>query len=215
MLETDFVPAQEKDARWLMVVLHGLGDSMEGYRWLPQILREPRLNYLLVNAPDAYYDGFSWYDFAQDPAPGVRRSYAALGSLLDEQRRRGFRTEETFLFGFSQGCVMTIELGLRYPYRFAGIIGISGYVHEPEDLLKQRSPVAKEQRFLLTHGTDDPLIPIAPVRASIKLLEADGLQIEWHEFAKEHTIAGEEELSLIRQFVQKCCKVESRKGGSV
>src|SRR4030095_6802330 len=129
MLETDFVSAQEKDSPWLLVVLHGLGDSMEGYRWLPQLLQMPQLNYLLVNAPDAYYGGFSWYDFALDPAPGVRRSYGALGSLLDEQRQRGFRSEETLVFGFSQGCLMTIEVGLRYPHRFAGLIGSTGYAH--------------------------------------------------------------------------------------
>ena len=35
-----------------MIVLHGLGDSMEGYRWLPEALQLPWLNYLLVNAPD-------------------------------------------------------------------------------------------------------------------------------------------------------------------
>lgn len=215
MLETDFVPAQEKDSRWLMVVLHGLGDSMEGYRWLPQMLRMPRLNYLLVNAPDTYYGGFSWYDFALDPAPGVRRSYAELSSLLDNQRQRGFRTGETFVFGFSQGCLMTIEVGLRYPDRFAGLIGISGYAHEPERLLKELSPVAMQQRFLLTHGTRDPLIPLEPVRVQVKLLKSAGLQIEWHEFAKEHTIAGEEELKVIRQFIQNCFDFELPKGGSV
>ena len=197
-----------------MVVLHGLGDSMEGYRWLPQLLRMPQLNYLLANAPDAYYGGFSWYDFALNPAPGVRRSYGALSSLLDEQRQRGFRTEETFVFGFSQGSLMTIEVGLRYPHRFAGLIGISGYVHEPERLLKELSPVATEQRFLLTHGTKDPLIPIDPVRAQIKLLKAASLKIEWHEFDKEHTIDGEEEVNVIRQFIAKCLARESRKGGA-
>jgi phospholipase/carboxylesterase len=213
MLETDFVPAQEKDSPWLMVVLHGLGDSMEGYRWLPQMLQMPQLNYLLVNAPDDYYGGFSWYDFALDPAPGVRRSYAALSSLLDEQRQCGFQSEQTFLFGFSQGCLMTIEVGLRSSNRFAGIIGISGYVHEPERLLKALSPVAKEQLILLTHGTEDPLIPIGPVRAQIELLKAAGLKIDWHEFAKVHTIAGEEELNVIRRFIQKRFAMELRKGG--
>ena len=34
-------------------MLHGLGDSIEGYRWMPEALDLPWLNYLLVNAPDA------------------------------------------------------------------------------------------------------------------------------------------------------------------
>ena len=108
------------------------------------------------------------------------------------------------LFGFSQGCLMTIEVGLRYPHLFAGLVGISGYVHQPERLLQELSPVALQQRFLITHGTDDPLIPFGPVREQVNRLIAAGIQIEWHEFAKAHTIAGEEELAVIRDFVRAC-----------
>ena len=74
MLQTDFIPAADSASPWLMVALHGLGDSMEGYRWLPEALRLPQLNYLLVNAPDEYYGGYSWYDFAHDKRPGIVRS---------------------------------------------------------------------------------------------------------------------------------------------
>lgn len=204
MLETELLPALVRDSRRLMVVLHGLGDSMDGYRWLPDLLALPWLNYLLVNAPDPYYGGYSWYDFAEDPGPGVRRSRALLVSLLDEQRKRGFATEQTLLFGFSQGCLMTLEVGLRYPQRFAGLIGISGHVFEPERLLEELSPLARQQQLLLTHGTGDPLIPIGPVRRQIALLQSAGLQIEWHEFAKDHTIAGEAELAVIRRFASQC-----------
>ena len=52
VLDTELILAAEADSEWLMVVLHGLGDSMEGYRWLPGALRIPALNTLLVNAPD-------------------------------------------------------------------------------------------------------------------------------------------------------------------
>jgi len=202
MLETDLVPAQEKDSRRLMVVLHGLGDSMEGYRWLPAALGLPGLHYLLVNGPDPYFGGYAWYDFSGDAGTGVERSRALLFELLDDQRKRGWPTEQTILFGFSQGCLMTIEIGLRYPHRFAGLVGISGYVHEPGRLIRELSPVALQQRFLITHGREDPLIPFAAVREQINLLKAEGIQIEWHEFVKAHTIAGEQELAVIREFVR-------------
>jgi phospholipase/carboxylesterase len=184
-----------------MVVLHGLGDSIEGFRWLPPALRLPWLNYLLVNAPDPYFGGFAWYDFSGDAGTGVERSRALLFELLDSQRKRGWPAGQTIPFGFSQGCLMTTELGLRYPHRFAGLVGISGYVHEPERLIQERSPVALQQRFLITHGTEDPLIPFPAVREQIDLLKAGGVQIEWHEIKKAHTIAGETELSIIRDFV--------------
>jgi phospholipase/carboxylesterase len=121
--------------------------------------------------------------------------------LLDQQRERGFATEQTILGGFSQGGLMTIDVGLRYPHLLAGLISISGYVFEPENLVQELSPVARQQPLLLTHGTVDPLIPIAPVRQQIQILKTAGLQIQWREFEKAHTIAGEEELRLIRDFV--------------
>jgi phospholipase/carboxylesterase len=200
MLTTELIPAVQTDSRRLMVVLHGLGDSMDGYRWLPEAMRLAALNYLLVNAPDEYYGGWSWYDLPGDAAPGVLRSRKLLFELLDSLRERGFPTEQTLLFGFSQGCLMTLETGLRYPHRLAGLIGVSGYVHEPERLLREMPPVAAQQRVLLTHGTYDPLIPISRTRAQAQLLRDAGLQIEWREFAKEHTIAGEAELAVIRAF---------------
>jgi phospholipase/carboxylesterase len=201
MLATELIPAAKSNSRRLMVVLHGLGDSMMGYQWLPMTLRLDGLNYLLVNAPDPYYGGFSWYDFMGDTLAGVTRSRQLLFQLLDEQRKQGFPTEETVLFGFSQGCLMTLEVGCRYGYRFAGLMGISGYVFEPEKLVRELAATARQQRFLVTHGTFDPLIPIAQVRPQIQLLKAQGLQIDWHEFAKEHTIAGDAELAVIRKFI--------------
>jgi phospholipase/carboxylesterase len=205
MLETELVAAREKDSRRLMVVLHGLGDSMDGYRWLPPALNLPWMNYLLVNAPDSYFTGYSWYDFSGDAGTGIERSRALLFELLDDQRRRGFPAGQTILFGFSQGCLMTIDVGLRYPHQFAGLVGISGYVHEPGQVLHELSPVARRQQFLITHGTDDPLIPFGPAREQIHLLKSAGIRIAWHEFAKAHTIAGEDELRVIRDFVAARC----------
>jgi phospholipase/carboxylesterase len=202
MLEHEFIPAQDAKSRRLWIMLHGLGDSIEGYRWLPEAMRLPWMNYLLVNAPDEYYGGYSWYDFVGDIVPGVERSRKLLFELLDSRRAAGFPTEQTIFGGFSQGCLMSIEVGLRYPHRFAGIVGISGYVCEPEKLAKELSPVAMQQRFLITHGTQDTMIPFALVREQINVLKSAGLKIEFREFLKSHTIAGEEELGVIRDFVR-------------
>lgn len=201
MLDYELLPAADPTSKALMVVLHGLGDSMEGYRWWPQAMNLPWLNHVLVNAPDEYYGGYSWYDFANNPTPGIERSRQLLSTLLDTLRERGFPTEQTTLGGFSQGCLMALETGLRYPHKLAGIVGISGYVNQPEQLLATLSPVAREQRLLVTHGTLDTLLPIARTRAHIQQLETAGLKLTWREFAKEHTIAGAPEMDLIRQFV--------------
>jgi phospholipase/carboxylesterase len=125
-----------------------------------------------------------------------------LFDLLDDLRAKGFPAEQITLGGFSQGCLMAIETGLHYPHRLAGIVGISGWIYEAEKLARKLSPIARQQRLLMTHGTSDPMIPIDKVRPQIPLLKAAGLPIEWHEFMKAHTVAGEEEISIIRNFVR-------------
>ncbi len=214
MLTHELIPARTSASRRLVVVLHGLGDSMEGYRWLPGELRLPWLNYLLVNAPDEYFGGYSWYDIYGDPAPGIVRSRRLLTELLEDLPRRGFPSGQTALFGFSQGCLMTLETGLRYPRRLAGLVGISGYLQDVAALLQELSPVACEQRILMTHGRQDPLIPIAPVRQQAERLRQAGLRVEWREFDKAHTIAGEEELAVIRDFLEACFREASAVGAA-
>lgn len=203
MLNTEFIPAQDPKSRRLMVVLHGLGDSSAGYQWLPAAMRLPWMNYLLANAPDYYFGGYSWYDFAGNAEPGVRRSIGLLNELLDAQRVQGFATEDTVLFGFSQGSLMTIETGLRHPRRFAGLVGVSGHLLNPRQLLSELSPVAKRQRLLVTHGTEDPLIPCVAAREQIRLLQEAGLSVEWREFRKAHTIDDHAELKVLRDFIQR------------
>lgn len=201
VLTTELIPAENPASKRLLVVLHGLGDSMDGWRWLPEELQVPELNYLMVNAPDSYYSGFSWYDLYGDSDPGVRRSRALLTQLLDQQRANGFASADTAVLGFSQGCLMTVDVGFRYPHRLAALVGISGYVWKPEQLLQELSPQAKAQRMLFTHGTRDPLIPCAQVQLQVAALQSAGLNIQWKTFDKVHTVAGREELDLIRAFL--------------
>lgn len=202
MLHTELIPARDPRSQRLMVMLHGLGDSLEGYRWLPGMLDLPWLNYLLVNAPDAYAGGYSWFDYPSDMGPGIHRSRARLTELLDHLGRQGFPADQITLGGFSQGCLMALDTGLRYPRRLAGLVGISGWIFEIEQLIRELSPVAREQRVLATHGRHDPVIPIEPVRDQIQQLKMAGLNTTWREFPKAHTIYGAEELDVIREFVR-------------
>jgi phospholipase/carboxylesterase len=201
MLDHRLIPAAEPNSKRLLLMMHGLGDSFAGYLWMPQVLRLPWLNYLLPNAPDDYYGGFAWFDIAGDIVPGVQRSRALLFELLDTLRAKGWPTEQTIIGGFSQGGLMAIEVGLRYPHKVAGVMSISGMVCEPDKLLQELSPVAREQRLFATHGTLDPILPFAVTKRQIRHLKNAGINLAWHEFEKEHTIAGEGEINLIRDFI--------------
>jgi predicted esterase len=202
MLHGEFIPAADNNSRRLFVCLHGLGDSPAGWRWFPGALDLPWLNYLLVQAPDPYYGGYSWFEYPGAIAPGVHRSRKLLFELLDDLRARGFSADQITLGGFSQGCLMSLEPGLRDPHRLAGIVGISGWVFEIENLLRDLTPVAKSQRLIITHGQYDPLLPFAEVRGQVQQLKSAGLNVAWHDFPKEHTVHGTEEIEVLRDFVK-------------
>ncbi len=191
------------DSPACLLVLHGLGDSMHGWDWLPDALRLPWLNYLFVNAPDDYYGGYSWYDLPGNSGPGIERSRKALIELINAQVAAGTPSRQIGILGFSQGCLMTVDVGFRYPAVLGPLVGISGYVWNPSELLKEAPPIAREQRLLFTHGRKDTVVPCGPVRAQVEELRRGGLSIEWHEFDKAHTVAGEVEISLIRGFIEK------------
>lgn len=201
VLESRFLPAQKASGK-LLVVLHGRGDSLEGFTWLPDDLGLPELNYLFLNAPDPYFGiGYSWYDLPPNQGPGVVRSRGLLFGVLDALLEQGWKSSEIVLFGFSQGCLMAIDVGLRYPHRLGGVCGVSGYVMFPERAAEEMQPHAKEMAWLVTHGDRDDVLPIGPTAEQVALLKAIGLPIAWHVFRKAHTIDPAHELPLIRDWI--------------
>lgn len=185
----------------LLVILHGRGDSAEGFAGFRGALGLPGLSVLLLNAPDEQYGGYSWYDLAPNQLPGILRSRALLEKAFAELERLGFSAQRTFLLGFSQGCLMTLEFGGRHAVQLAGYIGISGYCYNPAQLLKEASVAARQGRWLITHGTADEVLSVEQTRDQIRQLIDGGFPVEYREYPKAHTIEVRHELSYIRQWI--------------
>lgn len=200
VLSSHFIAA-EQPAGKLIVVLHGRGDSHRGFLWMPELLALDGVDYLLVDAPDDYYGGYSWYDLPPDQEPGVIRSRALLDQLFDELERTGHRDRDTVLFGFSQGCLMALEWGTRTERALAGYVGVSGYCYDVEAIQREASAVGRRARFLITHGTSDSVVPYQPTAEQIARLQQSGFVIEFHSFDKAHTIEPSDEIPLLRRFI--------------
>ncbi len=176
----------------VVIVLHGLGDSLNGYHFLPEALQIPELSYLMVNAPDAYYGGYSWYDFMGDKEPGVVRSRGLLLRLLEELEEQGVRPADVFLFGFSQGCLMVVDTALHYESVLGGVVGVSGYVALPERYPAEFTAAARAQKFLITHGRQDPMVPFDPAHKQFQELRKLGIDLTFMAYDKDHTMLMEE-----------------------
>jgi phospholipase/carboxylesterase len=104
---------------------------------------------------------------------------------------------------------MNWELGIRYPHRVAGCISISGLMRDPACLWQDRSAVALEQRFLVTHGMLDDLIPCAQPKNQVDFVAAAGVQVLWKELVEAHTIDPFGEMLLLQSFVADCFSARS------
>ncbi len=194
-----FIPSQIP-SRKLMIVIHGRGDSAKGFTWLPQMLGFEDMNYILLDAPYEYFDGYSWYDLPPNQLIGIAHSSSLLADTLDMLFEEEFDAHQSFLFGFSQGSLLTFEFGARYERRLAGYIGVSGYIYDAENLLKEMNPDLKDANWLCTHGTEDEVLPYEETKSHIEFLQKNGFQIEFKSYAKTHTMI-EEEVADIKNWI--------------
>lgn len=201
-LNNIFIPSKIPSKK-LMIILHGRGDSSEGFTSLPSFLNIDTMNYLLLDAPFEYFTGFSWYQLPPKQLPGIEYSSKVLSTILDELFEEKFNADESFLFGFSQGSLLTFEFGARYHKVLAGYIAISGYIYDADKLLKDMNQNVKNAKWLCTHGTHDPVLPFETSKEQVKTLQDSGFEIEFKSYKKDHSI-DREELSMIAKWMQEC-----------
>ena len=198
-LNNIFIPSKVPSKK-LMIILHGRGDSSQGFTFLPPYLNIDEMNYLLLDAPYFYFGGFSWYDLPPNQLEGIASSSAILADILDALFKEEFNAHESFLFGFSQGALLTFEFGARYEKVLAGYIAVSGYIYDTQNLLEEMNPNVNNSNWLCTHGTYDGVLPYSTSKAQVETLQNGGFDIEFKSYDKDHTIA-EDELQMIKEWI--------------
>ena len=193
--------------RWALV-LHGLGDSKEGWKDVAPMLGLDGWGFIFAQAPDPHGPGWSWFDL---PLPDTRpdhahvvRSRGLLRELIAHlETTRGIACGDLALVGFSQGCLMAMDVALRHHQAFAGVVGISGWIDGLEAYPAELGAAARSQRLLMTHGHWDAVIPIHATRPQAARLKSLGLDLAWGEYDKDHGLDPQDELADIRAFLMR------------
>ncbi len=153
-LELDNIFISSKiPSKKLMIILHGRGDSSDGFVSFTSYFDMDDMNYILFDAPFEYYAGYSWYPLPPNQLSGIEYSIKLLTKVLNQLFEEQFNANESFLFGFSQGSLLTFEFGARYSKVLAGYIAVSGYIYDPIKLLAEINKDVLNSRWLCTHGT--------------------------------------------------------------
>lgn len=190
-----------------VIWLHGLG--ADGNDFVP-IVREldlsgcPSIRFVFPHAPTmpvTINNGYvmrAWYDILgtditqREDETGLRKSQLLIEQLIAREKARGIPADRIILAGFSQGCAMTLQTGLRHPEKLAGLLCLSGYLPLHTVVSTERHAANHDTPIFLAHGRGDPVIPIDRAEKSRDILKAFGYKVEWHEYMMPHSVCEEE-----------------------
>lgn len=190
-----------------VIWLHGLG--ADGNDFVP-IVREldltgcPAIRFVFPHAPTmpvTINNGYvmrAWYDILgtdiarREDEAGLRKSQLLVEQLIAQEKSRGIAADRIVLAGFSQGCAMALQTGLRHPEKLAGLLCLSGYLPIHATLAQERHESNHDTPIFLAHGRSDPIIPIDRAEKSRDMLQALGYQVEWHDYPMPHSVCEEE-----------------------
>ena len=158
-------PEEGKEIKNAIILLHGYGGdgkdismlTMNWKRFLPNTI------FLCPNGHEPCPinpSGFQWFDLTKDdPSYILEQSLSAekkLNKFID-QIKDEFKIEnkKICLSGFSQGCMMSLNIGLTANEEFNCIVGFSGKIINQNDL-KSRKKVSTNT--LLIHGDSDQVV---------------------------------------------------------
>lgn len=212
-VEIETGPAPKASVIWL----HGLGaDGHDFEPVVPELVGrgERALRFVFPHAPvrpvtiNNGYQMRAWYDIAgidrhsiEDEA-GIRWSDAAVRALIARENERGVPASRIVLAGFSQGGAMALFTGLRYPEKFAGLMGLSCYVLLASKFEAERHAANQSTPIFMAHGTFDPVIDVSLGEDSRKFLESKGCSIEWHAYPMPHSVCAEE-IAAIAEWLRR------------
>ena len=193
-----------------VILCHGYGGDGKDISILAGYWRSylPDTIFICPDAPekcDASPSGFQWFDLMdQTPEQILSKSLVAeikLNKLIDEvKEQNSLSANQIVIGGFSQGCMISLQTGIKRKDKINSIIGYSGKIIDTEHLGKN---IASRPNIILMHGDMDQVVTIDGLLEAKDFFSKNNYQIETKIFKNcEHRIPTEGS-SLGLQFIKK------------
>ena len=158
-------PEKNIPIKYAVILLHGYGGNGKDISMLTLNWKRflPNAIFLCPNGHEKCKInpiGYQWFDLTKDNQEYIleqsKKAEIKLKQFIEEVKNKyGLKNSQICLSGFSQGCMMSINLGLTSSENYNCIIGFSGKVINSEDLIKRKTSSTK---MLLIHGDKDAVV---------------------------------------------------------
>lgn len=188
----------------VVIWLHGLGaDGHDFEPIVPELKLPPDLpiRFVFPHAPEMPVTAFggqrarAWFDFEPGGSAdlsGLRKSVGQIHDLIQDEIDSGTPAKRIILAGFSQGGVLAFHTALYYPKRLAGILALSTFLADGENLESGKAEANVDIPIFMCHGQQDAVLPMALGKSAFTTLKSAGYAVEWREYPMGHEVCLEE-----------------------
>ena len=172
-LNAKIIKPEDKNINNAVILLHGYGGdgndiapvTINWKRFLPNTI------FICPDGPETCSinpTGYQWFDLNSEDEEYITKKASEAEKIFKEfiveiKNEFNLLNSNICLSGFSQGCMMSINVGLSDKEKFAGIIGFSGKIINRNELGNR---ILSRPSTLLIHGDQDEIVP------PVNLLEA-------------------------------------------
>ena len=178
-------PEEGVEIKFAVILLHGYGGdgkdiSMLSLNWKRHM---PNTVFICPNGHETCPinpSGFQWFDLTKDDT-----DYIIDQSIKAEEKIKVFINEikqefslknnQICLSGFSEGCMMSLNVGLTSEEKFSCIVGFSGKIINQNNL---KLRLKNSTDTLLIHGDADQVVPSTYLLEAKDFLIRNNIQVE-------------------------------------
>ena len=168
-----------------IILLHGYGGSGKDISMITLNWKRFLPNTVFL-CPDGYErcsinpNGYQWFNLSDDDPNYIleesKKSEKKINEFIKEVKKNyNLKNSQICLSGFSQGCMMSINLGLTTNENYNCVVGFSGKIIDKNDLLKRKTSSTK---MLLMHGDMDAVVSPNNLLEAKDFMIRNNIQVE-------------------------------------
>ena len=180
-------PENNLEIKNAIILLHGYGGDGKDISMLSLNWKRHLPNTIFI-CPDGHEScpinpsGFQWFDLTKDDSSYILDESIKAEKILNKfiieiKEEFDLENNKICLSGFSQGCMMAINLGLTSDKEYNSIIGFSGKIIDQENLKNRKKA---STNTLLIHGDLDQVVPANFLLEAKDFFIRNNVQIETH-----------------------------------